>query len=232
MAQEQYRKQLRTQGSDYPSQGEMVASSGLGSLCSLRFQVTVDGGHANAQHLCDLSDRVFLRGVEPASRIDLLGIHHGGATANPASCPGSGQASLSPFSDQIPFEFRQRTHDAEEEPPLAVVVSMLSVSERKPTPLSSKSLDKFDEVPEGTTETIEPPHDDDVASRSWSIMRSSSGRLALLPEAWSVNTRRHPPFFSASSCKSALWSSVLTLAYPICVCPMEQTINTRYTPQV
>ncbi len=57
-------------------------------------------------------------------------------TAVDASASGP-QPVLSALDDHIAFEFGDRCHHSEEEPPMGVVVSIASPREMKPTPISS-----------------------------------------------------------------------------------------------
>src|SRR5690349_17736450 len=87
--------------------------------------------------------------------------------------------------------------------PADVVVSMSSVSERKPAPalpirsmMCSTSLSERDSRSSFQTTTMSP-------SRSWSSMRCSSGRSQRPPEAASSKIRRQPGAPWPAGCSSA-----------------------------
>ena len=91
--------------------------------------------------------------------------------------------------------------------PAGVVVSMSSVSERKPAPalairsmMCSTSFSERDSRSSFQTTTVSP-------SRRWSSRRCSSGRSQRPPDAVSSKMRRHPAARSARACRVFVWSS-------------------------
>ena len=96
--------------------------------------------------------------------------------------------------------------------PPAVVVSIDSVSDRNPTPLSSKSVIVYSRCgrfrpsrSSRQTQTVSP-------ARRCENRLSSSGRLVVAPLATSVQIREQPAALSASLCRSRVCSAVETLA--------------------
>ena len=109
--------------------------------------------------------------------------------------------------------------------PADVVVSIASVSDRKPAPAFSifskiwiRSFRERESRSSFQVTTTSP-------GRRWSIIRSNWGRSHLPPLAASSNTRPHPASFRARSCADVDCSSPFdTRAYPISIGGLSKTV--------